>query len=185
MKVPPPPSETDDIEIARQIWVRITQSIRKSLTSTGWNHPIRNAQDNSQQRAMERFVGRIAPAAERLKKVSLENRPAQEIIDIYGGDPDTVLYVDPPYVGTSGYQGKFTEQDHIDLLEQLKKCDATVMLSGYPSPIYTEHLAGWNTLQKKSIVATRPGNIRPHQRTEIIWSNRPLGNQPTLFGHGT
>ena len=67
----------------------------------------------------------------------------------YGGRE--LIYSDPPYLHhtrTSGrrYRFDYEEQDHIELLELLKTLPCNVILSGYPSALYDERLAGWRTL---------------------------------------
>ena len=68
----------------------------------------------------------------------------------YGGRE--LIYSDPPYLPhtrTSGrrYRFDYEEQDHIELLELLKTLPCNVILSGYPSALYDERLAGWRTLE--------------------------------------
>ncbi|WP_419632701.1 DNA methylase, partial [Thiolapillus sp.] len=63
----------------------------------------------------------------------------------YGGRE--LIYSDPPYLHhtrTSGRRDRFDyeEQDHIELLELLKTLPCNVILSGYPSALYDERLAG-------------------------------------------
>ncbi len=41
----------------------------------------------------------------------------------------------------------YEEQDHIELLELLKTLPCNIILSGYPSALYDERLAGWCTLE--------------------------------------
>ena len=68
----------------------------------------------------------------------------------YGGRE--LIYSDPPYLHhtrTSGrrYRFDYEEQDHIELLELLKTLPCNIILSGYPSALYDERLAGWCTLE--------------------------------------
>jgi hypothetical protein len=69
--------------------------------------------------------------------VSLENLPALELIAKYGKHPNVLLYVDPPYLGSTrvwGNQYRYelrSDPDHIELLDALRGCQASVVLSGY------------------------------------------------------
>ncbi|MGC7255717.1 DNA adenine methylase, partial [Mycobacteroides abscessus subsp. massiliense] len=74
------------------------------------------------------YVDRMAAAAERLQRVSLESRPALEIIEKYGAHPKCCLYVDPPYLGdtrsTSGGGNGYridmpARAEHVELLRAL------------------------------------------------------------------
>jgi DNA adenine methylase len=98
--------------------------------------------------------------------------------------PDVLLYVDPPYLGSTrshswGYEHEMRgEHDHRDLAEALHAARAMVVISGYPSPLYDRELyAGWD---RHTFAANTGQGIGPN-RIEVIWSNRPLGAQPDLF----
>ncbi len=63
-----------------------------------------------------------------------------------------LVYCDPPYVqstrrGPRRYRFDYTDDDHVALLGILKSLPCQVMLSGYPSRLYDEHLAGWRSLE--------------------------------------
>jgi DNA adenine methylase len=51
------------------------------------------------------YVTRLLPAAARLAGVSLENLPALDLIAKYGKHPNVLLYVDPPYLGSTRVWG--------------------------------------------------------------------------------
>jgi len=82
------------------------------------------------------------PAARRLHHVTLECRPALELIDRYGAHEGVLLYVDPPYLGSArGYGNAYrhemrTSEEHRGLAEALHRCKAAVVLSGYASDLY-------------------------------------------------
>ncbi|HSA49266.1 MAG TPA: hypothetical protein VLH10_04035 [Yinghuangia sp.] len=61
--------------------------------------------------------------------------PALELIAAYGRHRFTLLYVDPPYLGTTrdrNHRHEMTgEAAHRELAEALHACRATVVLSGY------------------------------------------------------
>ncbi len=80
-----------------------------------------------------------------------------------------MVYSDPPYLQqtrTSGrrYRFDYEERDHIDLLRLLKRLPCQVILSGYPSALYDERLADWQTLELQ--VMNQAG-----VRTEKLWFN--------------
>lgn len=129
---------------------------------------------------------RMAAVAERLARVSLECRPAVELIEQYGKATDTLLYVDPPYLGET--RGKRTdrylvdmrdETDHRQLAAALNGARATVVLSGYDSDLYRELYEGWHRAEFRAWTNGDPDGGRK-QATEVLWSNRPLG-EPHLF----
>ncbi len=175
----------DDLERARRVWVLLTQGRAGVMRSTGWRHYVDPAGSvTSMPGYLEAYVGRIAPAAARLAGVSLECQPALELITRYGKSPNVLLYVDPPYLGTSRRWGNAyrhemrNEQEHRDLAAVLRAADATVVLSGYDSPLYLELYPDWHATRIETM--TGQGGTR-QERTEVLWSNR--APEPTLFDH--
>ncbi|WP_410633340.1 phosphoadenosine phosphosulfate reductase family protein [Amycolatopsis sp. cmx-4-83] len=131
---------------------------------------------------LEAYVSRIAPAAARLTGVSLECQPALDLITRYGKSSNVLLYVDPPYLGSSRRWGNAyrhemrTEQEHRDLAAVLHAADASVVLSGYDSPLYLELYPDWHVTRIETM--TGQGGTK-QERTEVLWSNRLA--EPHLF----
>jgi DNA adenine methylase len=177
----------DDLELARRIWTRLVQGRSGTLRRTGWRYYIDPAGSaTSMPGYLEAYRDRLAAAAERLMAVSLECRPALELIAAYGSRPGVLLYVDPPYLGSTrgwgrNYRVEMKDDDqHRELATVLWDCSAPVVLSGYDSPLYTELYEGWH----RYTAATWTGNAKGDMaRTEVLWSNRELGAQGVLdFG---
>jgi DNA adenine methylase len=174
------PEPYDEVEHARRVWVRLAQGRAGQFTPTGWRHhqSTQKVNDGGMVKRLTNYIGRFAEVAERLRNVSLECRPAEDVIAAYGRDPGTLLYVDPPYLGstrpnnTNGYAVELnSEPQHRDLAESLRSCEAMVMLSGYPSPLYDDLYDGWHRTDLSAW--TGQGN-RKAARTEVVWSNREL-----------
>ncbi|WP_435583362.1 DNA adenine methylase [Amycolatopsis thermoflava] len=176
------PDDLDDVERARRVWVRLTQGRAGTLLRTGWRHYVDPAGSNTSMPGyLEAYVGRIAPAAERLAGVSLESQPALDLIERYGRSPNVLLYVDPPYLGSTRVSGGYrhemkTEAEHRELAAALLACEAAVVLSGYDSPLYAELYDGWHATRFDT--TTGQGGSR-QERTEVLWTNRET--EPTLF----
>lgn len=185
----------DDLEVARRVWVQLTQGRGGIRQRTGWRHYQQPRGLASVPVYLRGYVERIAPAAERLAGVSLECMPALELIERYGRAPGVLLYVDPPYLGdvraqddatirarTKRYLHEMYDADeHCELAAALRSCHAAVVLSGYPSPLYDELYAGWHRHDMPA--STGQGGTWAN-RTEVLWSNRPLG-EPDLFSEVT
>ncbi|MGS2588056.1 DNA adenine methylase [Streptomyces hebeiensis] len=175
----------DELELARRIWCRLAQGRSGTLRNTGWRHYIDPAGSvTSMPGYLEAYVSRLATAAERLHRVSLEYLPALTLIGKYGAQPDVLLYVDPPYLGTArGWGNNYrcemkTEAEHRELAAALADCAAAVVLSGYDSPLYAELYDGWHRYTRR----TMTGNATAAKnRTEVLWANRRLGNQLDLL----
>lgn len=180
-----------DLERARRVWVLLSQGRGATIRRTGWRF-YRNpgASTYSMPEYLGAYVQRMIPVAERIAGVSLECRDALDVIADYGRHADVLLYCDPPYLGSTraaNYRHEITsDADHVALLDALSECRASVVLSGYPSPLYDAALARWHRVEASSWTGNgiRNGATKVDgDRTEVLWSNRPLGHQrPLDFG---
>jgi len=94
---------------------------------------------------------------------------AHKFLSTYIFSGRELVYCDPPYLqytrtSSRRYRFEYEEQDHIDLLKLLKRLPCSVILSGYPSRLYDELLAGWKSIELQ--VMNHAG-----VRTEKIWFN--------------
>jgi DNA adenine methylase len=171
----------DELEVARRVWVLLSQGRGLTLRpgKTGWKHYVYPSGSGiGMPGYLEAYVERIAAAADRLSMVSLECMPALDLIRKYGQQPDVLLYVDPPYLGTTrdhrnNYRYEMKDEgDHRDLAEALHACKAAVVLSGYASDLYDRELyAGWARHTMPAFTGNSSGD---RTRTEVLWSNRPF-----------
>lgn len=173
----PVPDDHPDrqLEVARRVWIRLAQGRTGTLRRTGWRFYVDPAgSSTSMPGYLAGYVNRMAAAAERLARVSLEARPALDVIDAYGAQPDVLLYVDPPYLGSTRFRNyrheMGSETDHRELAAHLEACRAAVVLSGYPSDLYDDLYRGWHRHE----IATATGQAAQWSaRTEVLWTNRP------------
>jgi len=117
---------------------------------------------------------------ERLRGVVLEQREAAEVMAAHDS-PETLHYVDPPYVhatrmigtGTaqSGYRHEMSDEQHRELAAGLHSLKGMVLLSGYPCPLYDELYADW---PKETKAAFADG---ARKRTEVVWMNPAAWSQ--------
>lgn len=112
---------------------------------------------------------------ERLRGVVVESRPAMQLMADRDG-PDTLHYVDPPYLPeTRGlgnpfcskhkYRHELTAGDHAELLAFLRTLRGAVVLSGYPSTLYDEALPDWRRITRAALADGA------RARTEVLWLN--------------
>lgn len=171
--------DLDDLERARRVWVRLTQGRSHSMRPSGWKFSVDGR--NRMPLRLETFAARMPAVAERLRAVSLENRDALDLIDTYGADPEVCVYADPPYLGSTraaNYRHELLEDDlHARLADALNACKASVVLSGYDSPLYADLFAGWHRTDLKAPTTLAGKNDGPR---EVLWSNVPLGVQGAL-----
>lgn len=174
----------DDLERARRVWVRLTQGRNRTLgrgKSGGWKFAVEAKRDSEFPRRLATFASRMPPCAARLHRVSLENRDALDVIRDYGRNRDTLIYADPPYLGTTRaathYRHELATADgHRELADALHGCQAAVVLSGYAAPLYEELFGEWSRVTMKG-ATTMSGDT---SRVELLWSNRPFP-QEQLF----
>lgn len=137
-----------------------------------------------------RILGNVPSLQKRTTDVIIENTDWRNILQKYDSD-DTFFYLDPPYVHSTRGQGRYndeiSEQDHKDLVEQLKEIKGKVLLSGYETEIYAP--LNWekdtHTLTCLGSATTRvsnqhgEGGMAHLTRTEVLWRN--YDSQPRLF----
>lgn len=117
----------------------------------------------------------LPPIIERFKSVVIENRPAIQVINNQDSE-ETLFYIDPPYMHETRvmkskgyYQFEMNDEQHIELLDVIKKIKGFVVLNGYSSPLYESHLAGWKRFQTFSRASAFRGSVL---RTEVVWLNQ-------------
>ena len=93
----------------------------------------------------------------RLQNVVIECRPAIDVLK-QQDSPDTLHYVDPPYVmlarcerPRTSYLHEMTDDDHRELAEVLHSLKGMVVLSGYRSELYDELFADWPYARRRSL----------------------------------
>lgn len=144
----------------------------------GWKRDVAG-----RERAYAAEYWRAAPevikqAAERLRGVQIERRPAVELI-LASNQPNVLIYADPPYLLSTRhgkqYRHEMTDADHQELLDALKAHRGPVLLSGYDSELYREALKGW---QREERTALAQDSTR---RREVLWMNFEPPGQEKLF----
>ena len=174
----------DDLERARRVWVRLTQGRSNSMKPTGWRFRTDPSMGTSLPDYVNAYALRLKAAAERIRRVTIENRDATEMVREYGASADVCIYADPPYLGSTraaNYRVEMLDDDlHVKLAEALRECKASVVLSGYASPLYEELYPGWHRMELKAPTALS-GRAAEN---EVLWSNVRLGTQRELFDLG-
>lgn len=175
----------DPIERARRIVVRSYMGFGGNLgrptasgkpQRTGFRMTSHDAGRNC-ARVWENFPDAIDAITARLRGVVIENREAIDVL-LRNDTPETLHYVDPPYVQAtrdrgSDYRFEMNDDDHRKLAEVLNSLEGAVVLSGYPSALYEDLFAGWKRVERP---AQADG---ARARTEVLWlRNVTLG----LFG---
>lgn len=181
------PAPVDDLlERARRYYVGVWQSFGSTLIyRSGWQRQTTSRQRTNLPDTWNRLDGLLAAAA-RLKCAQIDARPALEIIRDYDS-PDTLFYIDPPYVldarsggGRKRYRHEMTNEDHHELAAALHSIQGMALLSGYPSDLYDDLYRDWTHTTKTT---TTIGN---RSALEVLWINPRASsfNVLPLFAQG-
>ena len=118
------------------------------------------------------YPKRLAHIVNRLRGVTIECRPAVQVLQRHDGH-DTLHYVDPPYVNAARsslrkgrkYNHELTDEDHSELANVLHEVDGAVVLSGYPSVLYQDLYGDWTKVERTALADGA------RKRTEVLWLN--------------
>lgn len=143
-------------------------------TDTGWRH----SREHNTARTYRSACKVITDFSDRMKSVMIDNRDFREIFRVYDS-PETLFYVDPPYIGREKYYaGGFTESDHRDLAKILNDVKGKVILSYYDDPLLRELYDNWN--RETFQAARQVVNGNNNKAEELLLMNFDNG-QMTLF----
>ena len=180
-------SGVPDLEVARRVFVVLTQGREHSLAprgASGWRRRVNVTSVCPAPERLSRQAARISAVAERMAGVSIESDDAINIIRRYGRESSVCIYADPPYLGeTRGSGGGYgidqkDEEFHREFAATCKEAKSSVVISGYDSALYAELFAGWERMD----MSTMPTQSLD-RKMEVLWSNRPFAAQ-TAFDFG-
>lgn len=113
------------------------------------------------------WAQRILPAAARLKHVTILNEDAIACIKRFSGNPDALLYIDPPYVG---HEREYAYRiDYQAMVMALKKHPGPVVVSEYEAA--AQHYDGWEIKKLKTVGRARTGahNTKAKSKEEFLF----------------
>lgn len=162
----------DPVEQARRTIARSFMGHGASTATAGFKTTFRatsTRSDTHPARSWMKLPEGVRGAAERLRGVAFENRPAEQVIRQYDSE-DALHYLDPPYVmatrsGKHRYKHEFPADEHAQLLDLADSLIGSVVISGYGSKLYDERLKHWRRVTRR---ATTQGGA---ERTEVLWIN--------------
>lgn len=175
----------DPLEKARRYMVKTTQAIGAKLDGKcGWrNH--KQIKIGGTACKWGGITDTIDAAAARLRGsstnlVQIERMDAFRLIERYNS-PDVLMYLDPPYLRSTRKSGKLYRHEMSDeqqrqLLKQVTKSKAKIVLSGYQSDLYDNALQGWH--KDTAMIQTTSAAMAE----ETIWMNYVSYQQTSLFG---
>lgn len=171
----------DSLEKAMNFYIRLNMGhgFRTTGEKVGWKNDVQGRERAYAAADWCSLPERIMEAAERLRGVQIENKPAVEVMERFNY-PNVLFYLDPPYMpGTRhGKQYRcemFERESHVAMLETAKAHKGPVLISGYESALYNDILHEWH--REETICYSQACS----KKKEILWMNfEPEGQQLTL-----
>ena len=169
----------DKFERALNFYIRLNMGhgFRTNGEKVGWKNDVQGRERSYASQEWCRLPEKIMQAAERLRGVQIDNRPALELIPHFNYK-NVLIYCDPPYMLETRhgkqYRHEMDDNDHEALLDVLLKHKGYVVISGYDTELYNSMLAGWNKYEKTSYsqVCSR--------KQEVVWMNYEPMRQMSL-----
>lgn len=160
----------DPFEKALNFYIRLNQGhgFRTNGEKVGWKNDVQGREMAYAVQNWCNLPEKILQAAERLRGVQIENRPAAELIPRFNYK-NVLIYCDPPYMLNTRhgkqYRFEMTVEEHEQLLNLLLSHKGSVIISGYDTELYNTMLKDWNRYEKTaySQVGTK--------KKEVIWMN--------------
>ena len=148
---------------------------RTNGEKVGWKNDIHGRERAYAALDWCRTPEKIMEAAERLRGVQIDNRPAAELLPRFN-HPDVLIYADPPYMLDTRhgkqYRCEMGDNGHNELLDAALAHKGPVLLSGYDNPLYNERLKNWHREE-----ATSYSQVGSRKR-EVLWMNfKPVNVQ--------
>ena len=170
----------DSLEKAVNFYIRLNMGhgFRTNGEKVGWKNDVQGMERAYAAANWCSLPDRIFQAAERLRGVQIENRPAVELIARFNFS-NVLIYLDPPYVLNTrhGKQYRFELDDRgqNELLDAALAHKGPVLLSGYDSDLYNDRLRGWHREEITCYTQSRS------KKREILWMNYEPEQQISIF----
>lgn len=147
----------------------------------GWKRDVQARERAYAAKDWSELPDQILQAAERLRGVQIENRPAVELIEKFNFR-NVLIYCDPPYMLSTRhgkqYRKELDNSGHEELLEVLRCHKGPALVSGYDNALYNELLKDWC---RKEIDTYTQSNSK---RREVVWMNYDPGiEQMTIYDY--
>lgn len=170
----------DRLQQAVNFYIRLNMGhgFRTNGEKVGWKNDVQGRERAYAAQDWCSIPEKIVRAAERLRGVQIENRPAAELIPRFNFE-NVLIYCDPPYMLDTRHGKQYRHEmdagDHEELLALLIAHRGPVIISGYETELYSTMLKGWNRYE-----TTAYSQVCSRKR-EVVWMNYdPPARQMTL-----
>lgn len=160
----------DSFQRAVNFYTRLNMGhgFRTNGEKVGWKNDIQGRERAYASQDWCYLPEKIMQAAERLRGVQIECRPAAELIQRFNYK-NVLIYSDPPYVISTRhgkqYRYEMDDQEQDYLLDVLMAHKGPVILSGYDNELYNSKLKDW--YKKETICYTQACT----KKKEVLWMN--------------
>ena len=157
-------------ERAINFYIRLNMGhgFRTNGEKVGWKIDIQGRERAYAAQDWCHLPEKIMQAAERLRGVQIEYRPAVDVIEKFN-HPNVLVYNDPPYVlGTrhgKQYRCELDDKGQNDLLDVLLVHKGPVVISGYDNDLYNDRLRNWH--REETFCYSQVCS----KKREVIWMN--------------
>ena len=173
----------DSLGKAVNFYIRLNMGhgFRTNGEKVGWKNDVQGRERAYAAQDWGSLPERIMQAAERLRGVQIENRPAVDVIERFNY-PNVLTYIDPPYVLSTRhgkqYRYELEDKGQNELLDVVLAHKGAVMLSGYDNELYNDRLKGWH--REETECRSQVGS----RKREVLWMNFEPVQQMTLQDFG-
>lgn len=170
----------DSFGKAVNFYIRLNMGhgFRTNGEKVGWKNDVQGRERAYAATDWCNLPEKILQAAERLRGVQIENRPAVEVMRRFN-NKRVLIYLDPPYMLETRhgkqYRCEMDDADQEELLLAALQHKGPVLISGYDSELYNDMLQGWHREETISYsqVCSR--------KQEILWMNyQPAAQQMSI-----
>jgi DNA adenine methylase len=167
------PEEASDLQKAVNEFIIRRMSRGGLKKNFAWSNRTRGGQPG-EVNAWNTILDLIPEISERLHNVIILSKPAVELLKVFN-EPNVLCYCDPPYLpetreSLDAYTHEMIVDDHIELGEILNNFKGKVIISGYPSRLYSKIYKGWNCEKKKIPNHASQQKVKPI-KLELLWRN--------------
>lgn len=169
----------DKFESALNFYIKLNMGhgFRTTGEKVGWKNDVQGREKAYAAQDWCNLPEKLMQAAERLRGVQIDNRPALELIPRFN-HKNVLIYCDSPYMLNTRhgkqYRCEMDDKDHEALLDVCLKHKGYVIISGYETELYNSMLAGWNKYE-----TTAYSQVCSKKR-EVIWMNYEPRKQLTF-----
>lgn len=170
----------DSLGKAVNFYIRLNMGhgFRTNGEKVGWKNDVQGRERAYASQDWRSLPEKIMQAAERLRGVQIENRPAVGVVQRFNY-PNVLVYADPPYVLSTRhgkqYRHELDGRGQDELLDALEAHKGPVLLSGYDNALYNDRLKGWH--REETVCYSQVCS----RKREILWMNFEPAVQMNLF----